>query len=284
MPTDARLLGARPQPAARAEPATPITLGILLTGETGPELIDTYGPYAPMFERLFADRCARLDFKPVPVLDGALPERVDACDAWLVTGSKHGVYDDLDWIPRLRGFLTAAVGEGVPVVGICFGHQILAEAMGGRVEKSTRGWGLGVHRSERVPSGAWARFPDLAAGGPTPPDALDLHVMHQDQVVAPPPGAHLLARSEFCPWGAFAYGPEEAPTALSLQMHPEFEAPFAQAMVRLRRGARIPEATADAALATFGRPVQNAPVSDWIAAFLRDATARRAAGGGARRD
>ncbi|MCW5605758.1 MAG: type 1 glutamine amidotransferase, partial [Burkholderiales bacterium] len=130
-------------------------------------------------------------------------------------------------------FLRQAIARDVPVVGICFGHQILAEAMGGKVVKSERGWGCGVHRYS------------LSDGG-----EMAIAAMHQDQVIQVPPDAAVIASSEFCPVAGLDYGGR----ALSFQPHPEFADAFVRDLVASRREFSIPAPVADIALASIGGP------------------------------
>ena len=130
-------------------------IGILETGEVAAELKARHGDYPAMFAALLGALDPALDFATVRVVAGEMPASPRQVDAWLVTGSRHGVYDDLPWIEPLKAFLRACLAERVPVVGVCFGHQILAEALGGRVVKSDRGWGLGVQDYELTARPKW---------------------------------------------------------------------------------------------------------------------------------
>ena len=109
---------------------------------------DRFPGFGPMMERLLQAAEPSSSVAVYPVLDGRFPTGPEEEDGWLITGSRHGVYEDLPWMRTLKDFLRQAAARRVPVVGICFGHQILAEAMGGRVEKSGRSWGV-------VPSRMW---------------------------------------------------------------------------------------------------------------------------------
>lgn len=243
-------------------------LGILQTGHVNPALTDRHGDYPPMFERLLRRAEPAITGRTWRVVDGDLPAVPGDCDAWLVTGSKHGVYEDLPWIEPLKDFLRTARMARVPLIGVCFGHQIMAEAFGGRAEKSERGWGLGVHRYRLTARPGWL------AGAP---DCLAWHAMHQDQVTAIPADATLLATSDFCPYAMLAYGDAEAPEAISLQAHPEFDADYARDLVVLREEQGLPEAVTAPALATFGQPVDTDAFARAAAAYLTQAVSRAAA-------
>ena len=119
-------------------------LGILQTGKVNEALVGRFGEYPDMFARLYRAADPTVEPRSYAVVDGQLPGTPAECDAWLITGSRHGVYDGLPWIEPLKAFLRRARADGVPIIGVCFGHQIMAEAFGGRAEKSSKGWGVGV--------------------------------------------------------------------------------------------------------------------------------------------
>jgi GMP synthase-like glutamine amidotransferase len=226
-------------------------VAILSTGAPPPDLAPRFGNYGTMFARLLGP-----GFTPrvYQASDGELPPRPDAHPALLVTGSAAGVYEPLPWIAPLLSFLRESKGR-TKMVGICFGHQAMAEALGGRVEKSERGWGIGLQDYD-----LWERAPWM---GETPPARIAVPVSHQDQVVVPPPGARVLAGNAFTPFGLLEYG--DAP-AISMQFHPEFEPEYARALIEHRR-ARVPDP--DAAIDSLERPDDRALVAEWIRAFLR---------------
>lgn len=236
-------------------------IGILETGKVNPDLVPEHGPYVPMFRDFLHRADPSIAVEGWDVVDaGRLPASPHDADGWIVTGSKYGVYDALPWMEPLKAFLRETCAARVPVVGICFGHQILAEAMGGRVVKSDRGWGAGVH-SYRLEPGA----PDWMAEGD---DTVHLHAMHQDQVIEKPEGARVIASSAFCDYAGLAYGDH----ALSIQPHPEFGTAYQADLIRLRRGGDgIPEERAEAALASLETGVDNDRVAGWVVSFFRRA-------------
>ena len=243
-------------------------IGILETGEVPPDLAARHGDYPGMFETLLRAADPTLDFLTVRVLAGEMPAAPSDADAWLVTGSRHGVYDDLPWIEPLKAFLRACVAARVPLVGICFGHQIFAEAFGGRAVKADAGWALGVQDYEVTSRPAW--MTGL-------PDRFAVRAFHQDQVVTLPPGATVLARSAGCPFAALAYGDAEAPDAISLQPHPEFGADYVDDLLALRAGTSFPVEAAGPARASLARPVDSAAWARVIVGYLALAGRARAA-------
>jgi GMP synthase-like glutamine amidotransferase len=142
------------------------------------------------------------------------------------------------------------------MVGICFGHQVMAEAFGGRVIQSPRGWGIGLHRYQVNERADWMD------------DARSIAVpaSHQDQVVQLPRDARVLGGSDFTPYGIVEYPQRRA---MSLQSHPEFSPEYAAALIELRRGSKYSAEQADRALATLREPNDRARVGTWLAQFLR---------------
>jgi GMP synthase-like glutamine amidotransferase len=243
-------------------------VGILETGKVNDTLVPRHGGYPPMFAGLLGPAGPELSYRSYDVEGGAIPASPAECDAWLITGSRHGVYDDLPWIEPLEEFLRAARAAGRPIVGICFGHQILAEALGGKAVKSDKGWGVGVHDY------AVTRRPAWMTGAPA---TIAIHAFHQDQVIAIPDDATVLARSPFCEYAMLAYGDPEAPDAISIQPHPEFGEDYTRDLIDLRAGIAIPPEQAAPARETLGRPVHQQDFARWCVSFLRSAIARRKA-------
>jgi GMP synthase-like glutamine amidotransferase len=226
-------------------------IGILAAGRPPRSLIPAYGDYVSMFEGLLAGR--GYDWVSYDVPAGDYPDRPETCDAYVVTGASAGVYDSDPWIGELLAFLRAARGRA-KLVGICFGHQAMAQAFGGHVIKSPKGWGLGLHSYGVASQLGWM---DQAP-------AVALSASHQDQVVELPPAATVIAGSEFCPNGMLAYDA----LSMSCQLHPEFAPDFSIALIEGRRGARIAEEQAAQAIESLKAPDDHVRVAGWIERFL----------------
>jgi GMP synthase-like glutamine amidotransferase len=224
-------------------------VGILETGAPPDPLVPRFGAYPAMISTMLGPRFETATYD---VAAGRLPDTPDRHDAWLITGSPAGVYEDHAWIPPLEAFLREAKGKA-KLVGLCFGHQIMAQAFGGRVEKSERGWGIGLQSYDVADRALWM---DEAARFAIP-------VSHQDQVVVQPPGSRVLAANAFSPFGLLAYDDQPA---ISFQGHPEWEPDFARALIEFRRD-RLPGV--DEALASLDRPNDRARVGEWIRRFLK---------------
>jgi GMP synthase-like glutamine amidotransferase len=227
-------------------------LAILKTGRPPRSLASDFPGYPEMFRATLGPG---YDYVEFDVENGPLPPP-GAAQGYLLTGSAAGVYDDLPWIAPLRGWLRAA-DPAVPVMGICFGHQIMADAYGGVVIKSEKGWGGGLHDYTVTAPEPWMK--DAAA-------TFSIPAAHQDQVVKVPPAAGVIAASDFCPNAGLAYTTRRA---ASFQGHPEFSTAYATALIELRRRKNVMDnASADAALATLRRPDDCGLVAGWIRTFF----------------
>jgi GMP synthase-like glutamine amidotransferase len=225
------------------------TIAVLETGRPPAALQPAHGDYPSMFADLLGDG---FDTQPFDVQAGDLPETT-AFDGAIITGSAAGVYEGHAWIRPLLDWIRDARGR-TRLVGVCFGHQAMAQALGGRVEKSERGWGVGLHRYRVVESQPWM----------TPPlPEIALSASHQDQVVMKPEDARVILASDFTPYAGLAW----ADDAISFQPHPEFSRVFTGALVEGRRG-RIEEAVVNQAVETLKAEDDRAVVGDWIKRFL----------------
>ena len=222
----------------------PVSIGVLVAGRPPAGLEERWGSYADMMASLLGEGflCRAFD-----VQRQELPDRPEDYSGYIITGSAAGAYDDLPWIASLEAFLRRARGKA-KLVGICFGHQIMAQAFGGKVAKSDKGWGLGLHTY-------------TLAGSEGP---IAIAAVHQDQVMEAPHDAQVLGCSAFTPHGVLAYGGD----ALSFQCHPEFEPAYAAALVDYLRPRLSDQAAADAWIASLESPNDRARVGKMIRDFL----------------
>lgn len=228
------------------------TIGILETGAPPEPLRGRFGLYGQMFRHLLGEQA--FTWRTWRAAAGDLPEHPGVCDGYLITGSAAGVYDAERWIGRTRDFLCEAKGKAA-LVGVCFGHQLMAEAFGGKAVKSPKGWGLGLHQYRIAERAPWM---DDA-------QSISAAASHQDQVVEAPPASRVLAGSDFCPIGMLAYDDQPA---ISIQLHPEFDSAYAVALLEARRGTRYTVDQADAAIASYARPDDRARLAGWMGRFL----------------
>jgi len=220
-------------------------IGILQTGHAPDETRTTMGDYDQMFRELLDGN--GFTFDTYAVLDGTFPDGPDAAEGWIITGSKHGVYEDHAWIPPLEELIRAIHAKGLPLVGICFGHQIIAQALGGKVEKFAGGWAVGRTDYD---------FGD---------EKLALNAWHQDQVVDLPEGAQVIASNDFCANAALIIGD----STMTIQPHPEFESSFVEALINHRGKGVVPQPILDAAAEKLTQPIDNGAYAARMAAFLK---------------
>lgn len=235
---------------------SPTRVGVLVCDHVSGKHRGIGGDYIDMFRALFAAHVpdAAVELVPVDVVGGERPPGPERFDGWLCTGSRYSVYDDIGWIADVQGVVRDIHAAGVPFVGVCFGHQLLAQALGGRVEKAAGGWGAGIGRVTVGATSPWMA---------PPATHLSLHFMHQDQVIEVPPGGEVLGAADHCPVAILAVGP----AAVGLQAHPEFTSAYSDALLA-DRVARIGEAEVAAARAGLGRPTDESTVAAWMARIL----------------
>lgn len=227
-------------------------LGILQAGRAPEEIIDRYPDYNELFIDLLGKNT--FDYRTWAVLENEFPRSVDEADAWLITGSRFGAYEPHAWIPPLEKLIREIYATGVPMVGICFGHQIIAQALGGKVEKFSGGWSVG--RVEY--SFDSSVFPHDSENKLTP-----LMAFHQDQVVEVPEGAVNVGSTRFCKNAALIYDSR----ILTIQPHPEFTYSFISGLLQAR-GKILPPDILQAADATLQEPISQAPVAEALRQFL----------------
>ena len=221
-------------------------LGLLVCDHVRPEFLHISGDYPDMFRRLFAGH-PEVEIVVHDVIGGEMPSDPGECDAWITTGSRHSVNDDEPWIRHLEQFVRDVAKEQIPFVGVCFGHQLIAKALGGTVVKSDRGWGVGAKEVEVKDSiGLGTSYRILNS--------------HQDQIESLPPGAEILGWNEHCPVSMIGVGEN----MIGIQGHPEFEPGYSEALMESRRGTLIPEATVDDGVASLDGSTDGDRLVDWI--------------------
>ena len=229
-------------------------IGILKADSVREEWVPRFGEYPHMFIELLGSRDAGLQFTIYDVEAGELPSGVDAEDAYLITGSKFSVYDSLPWIEPLETFVRALHAARRKLIGICFGHQLIAQALGGKVEKARVGWGVGLHRHR------FFRHPQWMDDGDSEFPVL---VSHQDQVTRPAAEMERLAGSDFCPYAVCQVGKH----ILTLQGHPEFVPEYSREIMRFRRE-MIGEQTYFEGMESLVDAPATERMAQWLLAFL----------------
>ena len=222
-------------------------IAVLETGVPPEPLADEFGSYPDMFAGLLG---SSFEMETFDAQSGQLPTVSDGHCAYLITGSPAGVYDPLPWIAPLMEFIRSAKDR--PMIGVCFGHQVMAQALGGEVIKSPKGWAAGLHRYEVVRPQPWTNGERRVA----------IPASHQDQVVAQPPNTNVVAASDFTPFAALAWSDRPA---ISFQFHPEFSVGYAKALIE-KRYDRVN--SPDAALESLDEPNDNQRVGEWMRQFL----------------
>ncbi|WP_299729870.1 type 1 glutamine amidotransferase [uncultured Tateyamaria sp.] len=223
-------------------------IGILQTGHAPDEVQGPIGDYDAMFARLLGGH--GFAFETFNVVDMEFPSGPEACEGWIVTGSKHGAYEDHPFIPPLEELIRDIHGADRPMLGICFGHQIIAQAMGGKVEKWDGGWVVGRQSYDYKGQ------------------ALAINAWHQDQVVDVPPTASVIASADTCQNAALVYGDR----IWTIQPHPEFGAEMVDALATYRGPGVVPDGQLDAARAALPEPTHQSTIAADMAAFLKRET------------
>ncbi len=219
-------------------------LGILKAGPVSPDLYSKFGDYSSSFEQLLGSDL--FDIQGWDIFESSFPESINQCDGWLISGSKYGVYDNLEWIPILEDFIRSCFAASKPLIGVCFGHQAMAQALGGKVTKFEGGWCVGrtryIYQGEQIHLNSW----------------------HQDQIVVLPPGAKVLGQNDFCRYAFLSYGPK----AFSLQPHPEFPHEYVKGLIEFRGKNVVPENLLNAAKQGLGQKVNSEMIANHIKGVL----------------
>ena len=237
----------------------PLRIGILQADWVLDEFQGEFGDYPAMFARLLESANLtratprELVLETYVAINNEFPE-VCGCDAYLITGSRHSVYDDAPWIHALVEFVVAALAQQRKIIGICFGHQLLAHYFGGETRAASAGWSVGVQRTQLLCDESWM----------TPSSAeIGLLSSHKDQVLRMPEGARRFASSDSCPTAGFVMGER----VLALQGHPEFSKGYSAALMQMRREL-LGEATYQRGMASLSEDTHEDVVGRWILNFV----------------
>lgn len=207
-----------------------------------------------MFIRLFKEIDPEITFQIYDIRNNDYPKDLNECNAYITTGSRASTYDDLDWIPPLKQLFKDLYQAKVKLVGICFGHQLIADTFGGNTTKSDKGWGVGVSQNQVLKTQHWMK-PELAQ--------VNVIVSHQDQVTQLPDNAELLMESDFCPNYMYQIGNE----ILTIQGHPEFSKEYAETLMRHRESS-IGNAAFHHGLSSLSLQVHDKELMQWIVQFM----------------
>ena len=228
---------------------------IIETGLVSPKNREFHGSYPQMFEQMIGAADDSVTFDTVGISAGAPLPDIEGLEAILITGSSAGVYDEFEWIAPLEEFVRTAQQKKLPMVGVCFGHQLIAQALGGTVRKSEKGWGLGRHVYDVAPGNGLIEGTRIA-----------IACSHQDQVITPPAGARTILSSDFTPYAGLLYA---GGTTLSVQPHPEFSVGFALACCEMARSkGEAPDSVVTPAQASLAEPLESARLGGAITRFL----------------
>lgn len=229
-------------------------LGLLLCDHVRPGFKVVAGDYPEFFKRFFADR-PEIEHFTFDLPAGEFPLDLDECDAWITTGSRHSVYDDLPWILRFADLVRRLDRERRKLVGVCFGAQMIGHALGGQVARAPTGWQVGIKETRVKVAQPWM----------TPPaDAFRILHMNGDQILTPPERLRVLGSTDGVPISVIAVGDH----FIGFQGHPEFGQGYSAVLMESRRGILIPEDVVDSGLTSLAVEPDTRLLSDWITSFM----------------
>ncbi|WP_050453558.1 glutamine amidotransferase [Candidatus Burkholderia verschuerenii] len=201
---------------------------LVQTGTPHDDVRHPHGDFPSWFSRAMG---GAVETEGVRVFEGKSLPPPDANRIAVITGSWAMVTDRLPWSEATAQWIRDAMTIDMPLFGVCYGHQLMAHALGGRVDYHPRGREVGCRRITLSPAAA-----DDALVGTLPPTFM-AHLMHEQSIVELPPGAHALAASDHDAYQIVRYGAN----ALSVQFHPEFTPAITETCIRRRTDTLLAE-------------------------------------------
>lgn len=220
-----------------------------------PQFQTEFGDYPDMFIHLFSEIDSTLQFQVYDLRKNQIPENLTECDAYITTGSRVSTYDSVDWIPAFKQLILDINEAKIKLVGICFGHQLIADCLDGQTTPSERGWGIGISTNDIKVSKSWMQ---------PPLDQLNVVVSHKDQVTRLPVNAEILASSDFCPNFMLQIGEH----ILTVQGHPEFSKGYSKTLMKYRTD-MIGKKRVDQGLDSLSLTVHDKILIRWIYQFIQ---------------
>ncbi|NKB62344.1 MAG: hypothetical protein GKR95_09510 [Gammaproteobacteria bacterium] len=239
--------------------ASPLNVGLLLCDDVPESAQEEYGTYGELFQKSIDDSASEIQLTAIHCHKGETLPAPEDFDGYVITGSKYAVYEDIPWILDLQGFVRKCWDQNIRMVGICFGHQLIAHSLGGKTEKADVGWGFGIHAAKVTQPQPWMNNRETLRG-----DQYRLIVIHQDQVVKVPPEFKTVAENDFCPNSMIV----AEDRMLGIQGHPEFNKEYCEFRATSRReliGEEVYQATLES---LASQETNSNTVLGWIRNFL----------------
>jgi len=230
-------------------------LGILKTDALKPQFVEQFGEYPDMFARRIHAIDDSIELVTYDVQQGIYPKQLDEVDAYLITGSRSSVYDQEPWLDVLKIFVQRLHNAQKKLIGICFGHQLVAEVLGGKTGKAEQGWCVGVQEASFT---AKARELGIEQA------SFNLVSSHQDQVLQLAQGSQVIASTPTCPNYMTVLGEH----IITVQGHPEFDTEFARQLLVMRREI-FGEDLYGVAVDSLQTPADNLQVIRWLLDFIK---------------
>lgn len=239
-----------------------LRIGILTCDHVDQAYLEKYGDYPEMFTNLLKAQDISLEVTVYDVISDQLPEDINDCDAYIITGSRYGVYENIPWIYKAKDLVRRIYSAKIPTIGICFGHQLIASALGGNVIKADdKGHALGVQTWEVIDQPNWMGDSSLSS--------LSLNASHQDQVIKMPDGGNLIAASDFCPIAGF-----QVNSMLAFQGHPEFDRSYTEFLID-KHQEKLDPVSRLATLESLNKDPDSNLVGSWMVEFIKSQLSKK---------